>query len=57
MDDSNPSNTENYKDNKQHAYHGKVLIYLQSLDKPGTVRIKLTSPGLEGCNIELNVAK
>jgi beta-galactosidase/beta-glucuronidase len=57
MDDSNPSNTENYKDNKQHAYHGKVLIYLQSLDKPGTVRIKLTSPGLEGCNIELNVAE
>jgi beta-galactosidase len=57
MDDSNPSNTENYKDNKQHAYHGKLLIYLQSLDKPGTVRIKLTSPGLEACNIELNVAE
>ncbi len=32
LEDSNPSNTENYKDNKQHAYHGKLLIYLQSLD-------------------------
>jgi hypothetical protein len=57
MEDSNPSNTENYKDNKQHAYHGKLLIYVQSSDKPGTVRIKLTSPGLEACNIELNVTE
>jgi hypothetical protein len=55
MEDSNPSNTENYKDNKQHAYHGELLIYLQSLDNSGTVTIKLTSPGLEPCNIELNV--
>jgi len=54
MDDSNPVNTENYKDNKQHAYHGKLLIYLQALDKSGTVRIKLTSPGLESCIVELN---
>jgi hypothetical protein len=57
MEDSNPSNTEYYKDNKQHAYHGKLLIYLQSIDKQGTVRIKLTSPGLEECDIELNVAQ
>jgi beta-galactosidase len=52
MDDSNPSNTENYKDNKQHAYHGELLIYLQALDKTGTVRIKLTSPGLEEASID-----
>jgi beta-galactosidase len=55
MEDSNPSNTENYKDNKQHTFHGKLLIYLQSSDKPGTVRIKLKSQGLETCNIELSV--
>lgn len=57
MEDSNPSNIEDYKDNTQHSYHGKLLIYLQSLDKPGTVGIKLTSPGLEACNIELNVTE
>ena len=57
MEDANPSNAENYKDNKQHAYHGQLLIYLQSLDNSGTARIKLTSPGLEACNIELNVTK
>ena len=57
LEDSNPSNTENYKDNKQHAYHGKLLIYLQSLEKTGNVKITLSSPGLETCNIELNVTK
>jgi beta-galactosidase len=56
MEDSNPANTEDYKDNKQHAYHGKLLIYLQSLDNSGTALIKLSSPGLEGCTIELNLA-
>jgi hypothetical protein len=57
MEDSNPSNTEDYKDNRQHAFHGKLLIYLQSLDKSGEARIKITSPGLEPCNIELNIAE
>jgi hypothetical protein len=57
MEDSNPRNIENYKDNKQHAYHGKLLIYLQSLDKPGKAIIKLSSPGLKGTTIELDVIK
>ncbi len=57
MEDSNPSNVEDYKDNKQHAFHGKLLIYLQSLDKTGTVTIKLSSPGIQGATVELNVVK
>jgi len=47
IEDSNPLNTENYKDNKQHAFHGRLLIYLQAMEKTGTVRIRLTSPGLK----------
>ena len=57
MEDSNPSNIEDYKDNRQHAFHGKLLIYLQSLDKSGEAMIKITSPGLEPCNIELNISE
>jgi hypothetical protein len=57
MEDSNPRNIENYKDNKQHAFHGKLLIYLQSLDKPGKALIKLSSPGLKGTTLEINVVK
>jgi hypothetical protein len=55
MEDSNPSNTENYKDNKQHAYHGELLIYLQSLDKTGIARIKLTSGNLGVATVEINL--
>jgi beta-galactosidase len=57
MEDSNPANIEDYKDNKQNAFHGKLLIYLQSLDKPGPVTIKLSSPGLSDAIVELNVTE
>jgi len=57
MEDSNPKNIESYKDNIQHAYHGKLLIYLQSLDKSGKAVIKLSSPGLQGTSVEIDVAK
>ena len=57
MEDSNPKNIEYYKDNKQHAFHGKLLIYLQSLDKPGKAEIKLSSPGLKGSILEIDVIK
>jgi beta-galactosidase len=57
MEDSNPRNTEDYKDNKQKAFHGKLLIYVQSLDKPGKAVITLSSPGLQSAFVELNVVK
>jgi hypothetical protein len=57
MEDSNPRNIENYKDNKQHAYHGKLLIYLQSLDNPGKAVIKLSSPGLHSATMEIDVVQ
>jgi beta-galactosidase len=55
MEDSNPRNIEDYKDNKQNAYHGKLLLYIQSLDKSGKAVIKLSSPGLQGTSVELDV--
>ncbi len=57
IEDSNPVNTEDYQDNKQHAFHGKLLIYLEAGDKTGTVKIRLTSPGLKGSDLEINVDK
>jgi len=57
MEDSNPVNIENYKDSKQHAYHGKMLIYIQSLDKPGKALIKLSSPGLKTAIVEIDVVE
>jgi beta-galactosidase len=55
MEDANPRNIEDYKDNKQHAFHGKLLVYLQSLDKPGRVKISLSSPGLKGKEVEIDI--
>lgn len=55
MEDSNPANTEDYKDNKQHAYHGKLLIYLQSLDNSGKATIKLASENLGEATVVINV--
>jgi beta-galactosidase len=55
MEDSNPSNIEDYKDNKQKAYHGKLLVYLQATDKPGQVTIKLSSPGMKEASLVLDI--
>jgi beta-galactosidase len=55
MEDSNPVNIEDYKDNKQHAFHGKLLVYIQSLNKPGKAVIRLTSPGLKAATVEIEV--
>jgi len=57
MEDSNPRNINDYKDNKQNAFHGKIWIYIQSLDKPGKATIKLSSPDLQGATVELDVIK
>jgi len=57
MEDANPVNTDNYKDNKQKSFHGKLLIYIQSLDKPGKAEISLTSPGLKSTTVQLDIVK
>jgi beta-galactosidase len=55
MEDANPRNTEDYKDNKQKSYHGKLLIYVQALDKPGDAILKLSSPGLMETELKLGI--
>lgn len=55
MEDANPRNTEEYKDNEQSAYHGNLLIYLQSLDKGGTATITVSAEGLESATIKMSV--
>ena len=57
IEDSNSRNIENYKDNKQNSYHGKVLLYIQSLDKTGKATVKVTSRGLKSALIELEIIK
>lgn len=55
MEDANPRNTEDYKDNKQKAYHGKVLVYVQSLGEPGKASVKFSSQGMKDTVVEFDV--
>lgn len=57
MEDANPRNTEDYKDNRQKAFHGKLLVYVQSLEKPGKATITISSPELKGCSVNIDVIK
>lgn len=57
MEDANPVNIDDYKDNKQKAFHGRLLIYIQSLDKSGNAKIELSSPGLSSKTIGIEVVK
>ncbi len=57
MEDSNPRNIEDYKDNKQKAFHGRLLIYIQALDKTGKGTITLSSPGLKGAEVRIDVTR
>ena len=57
MEDANPRNTEDYKDNRQKSYHGKLLIYLQSLDTPGKASVKISGEGLNSLTFTIDVVK
>ncbi len=57
MEDANPRNTEDYKDNKQKAYRGKLLIYLQSEDTVGTANVTISSEGLNSLTFDLDIVK
>jgi beta-galactosidase len=56
-EDANPTNIEDYKDNKQKAFHGKVLLYIQSTDKSGKAQITITSPGLKSTAVQIETVK
>ncbi len=55
MEDANPFNTEDYKDQEQNAYKGKLLVYVQALDFSGKGKIVLSSPGLKSSEIEFDI--
>ena len=57
IENANPRDTTDYKLNTRKTYRGRVIVYIQALDKKGTAKIKLTSPGLKPAEIELNIVK
>ncbi len=57
MEDANPRNTEDYKDNRQKAYRGRVLIYLQPEGKPGSANVRISSGGLNSLIFTISIVE
>ncbi|MBD8070633.1 sugar-binding domain-containing protein [Bacillus sp. PS06] len=52
---SNPESHQEYQTTSRKAYHGKLLIYVQATDQPGTIRLQTTSAQLESSSVEIEV--
>ena len=55
MEDANATNTENYKDSQQNAFKGRLLVYIQSLDRAGKAKIRISSPGIKGAELIIDI--
>ncbi|NHJ23884.1 MAG: glycoside hydrolase family 2 protein [Candidatus Lokiarchaeota archaeon] len=57
MEDANVKNTENYKDLEQNAFKGRLLAYIQSLNRTGKGTIVFSSSGIKSCKIVIDVVE
>lgn len=55
LEGSDNSDMSDYTDSHHRAYHGRLLAYVQTTGEKGQVRVKFTSPLLQGSEILLNV--
>lgn len=56
LEAGNNSDVENYRDNRQRAFHGKLLAYIQTTGQEGDVKITFSAPWLKNAIVELQVA-
>lgn len=57
LEGSDNTDMGNYHDNQQRVHNGRLLAYIRNGQQPGTVRIHLSSPLLEGCEFVYEVSK
>ncbi len=55
LEASNNSDMGDYTDNKQRAFRGKILAYIQAQGKAGKAKISFTSPWLKSVETEINI--
>lgn len=53
LEGSDNSDMGDYRDNHQRVYHGRLLTYIQTTGEAGQVRVKFTSPLLQGAEVVL----
>lgn len=54
LEGSDNSDMSDYTDNHHRAFHGRLLTYIQTTGEKGQIRVKFTSPLLQGTEIVLN---
>jgi hypothetical protein len=53
LESSNNSDMGNYRDNKQRAFAGRLLAYIQTTGTSGEIRLKFTAPWLKPAEVRL----
>jgi beta-galactosidase/beta-glucuronidase len=57
LEASNNSDMGDYTDNLQRAYHGRLLAYIQTTGKTGTLNVKFTAPWLKDAMVKVEVVE
>lgn len=57
IENSDPMDTERYKNSEHKAHRGRVAVYLQALSVAGKAKITFSSPGLKSAVVDLNIVK
>lgn len=55
LEGSNNSDMSDYTDNHHRVHHGRLLAYIQTIGEKGQVRVKFTSPLLQGAEVSFQV--
>jgi beta-galactosidase len=55
VDNGLQTSHEPFKADNRNAFNGLCLVVLQSLEKPGTIKLTASSEGLEGASIDIKV--
>jgi hypothetical protein len=53
LEESDNNDTGDYTDNRQRVYHGRLLAYIQTTGEAGEIKVKFTSPLLQGTEVVL----
>ncbi len=56
LESGNNSDMGNYNDNRQRAFHGHLIAYVQATGQDGTAKIKFSAPWLKGTTVELQLS-
>ncbi|MDR0939994.1 MAG: DUF4982 domain-containing protein [Mediterranea sp.] len=57
LEGSDNDDTGDYTDNRQRAYHGRLLAYIQTTGEAGTVKVTFASPLLRGTEVTLKAVE